>query len=70
MRGRRSAQTTMLAFVDLEERSAAQSSQYNVDRTTTDGGTVTHHVTVGVAAADNRVAIDEMLPRKVSVKQR
>lgn len=40
---------------------------YNVDNTTTDIGTVTHHVAVGVSAADNHVAIDEMLPRKVSV---
>lgn len=43
--------------------------QYDVDGNTTDGTTVTHHISVGVAAADNRVAIDEMLPRRVSFSQ-
>jgi plastocyanin len=41
--------------------------QYNKDVTTTDGGTVTHHVTVGISAADNHVAIDEMLPQRIHV---
>jgi plastocyanin len=42
--------------------------QYNVDRPTVEGGTTTHHVSVGVSAADNHVAIDEMLPQRISVK--
>ena len=43
--------------------------QFNIDRPTVDGSTVTHHVSVGVGAADNHVAIDEMLPRSVQVSQ-
>jgi plastocyanin len=43
--------------------------QFNVDRTTVDGNTVTHHVSVGVSAADKHVAIDEMLPQRVSLNQ-
>lgn len=43
--------------------------QYSQDLTTTDGSTVTHHVSVGVSAADNHVAIDEMLPQRIHLSQ-
>ncbi|MCA1644468.1 MAG: hypothetical protein LC797_03030 [Chloroflexi bacterium] len=63
---------------DIDSRSDAQfkadqaaavaaEQQYNVDRTTVDGSTTTHHVSVGVSAADNHVAIDEMLPQRINV---
>jgi plastocyanin len=42
-------------------------AQYNVDRPTVESGTTTHHISVGVSAADNHVAIDEMLPQRVNV---
>lgn len=42
---------------------------YNVDKPTTEGSVVTHHINVGVSAANNRVAIDEMLPQRVNVGQ-
>jgi plastocyanin len=65
---------------DIDARSAQQfeasqamalqvEKQYNVDLPTTDGNTVTHHVSVGVATPDNRVAIDAFLPRNVHVSQ-
>ena len=41
--------------------------QYNIDKTTNDSGVITHHVSVGVAAANNHVGIDEMLPQRVSM---
>ncbi len=41
--------------------------QYNVDKTTTDNGVVTHHVSVGVADVNNRISILEMLPQRIAV---
>ena len=43
--------------------------QYTVDRPTVENGTTTHHISVGVSAADNHVAIDEMLPQRISFSQ-
>jgi plastocyanin len=57
-------------FQDDQALGLQAEQKYNVDTPTTDSsGVVTHHVSVGVSAADNHVAIDEMLPRRVSVNQ-
>jgi plastocyanin len=50
----------------------AAEQQYSVDQTTVEGSTTTgitttHHVSVGVSAANNHVAIDEMLPQRIKV---
>jgi|SRR5579859_6562124 len=50
----------------------AAEKQYNVDQVTVEGTTSTgitrtHHVSVGVSAANNHVAIDEMLPQRINV---
>jgi plastocyanin len=56
-------------FLADQQLALQAEQQYSTDRTTMDGNTVTHHVSVGVSAADNHVAIDEMLPRRISVNQ-
>src|SRR5207248_9312234 len=50
----------------------AAEQQFNVDNVTVEGSTTTgitttHHVSVGVSAANNHVAIDEMLPQRLKV---